>query len=70
MILIDNTKIYSKNNIQELILHSSDDGTPAISPNNCTFLISISQNIMSFYTMCLIYYKGDFNKVVITKYTI
>ena len=67
MVLIDNTKILHKDNIQEVILHGSDDGSPAISPNNCSFLIHLGMNIISFYTICVINNKGDFNKVVITK---
>jgi len=67
MITIDRKTIFAKENIQEVILHESEDGSPAISPNNCTFLISLCSNIISFYTICLIQHKGSFNKVVIAK---
>ncbi len=67
MVIIDNSKLYSKNNIQDIILHNSEDGTPAISPNNCSFLISLNSSVISMYTITLLPNKGEFSKVVIAK---
>lgn len=55
-------------NKKEIILHSTQEGFPAISPNNCAILVNINSCFFSLYNMTLVTLKNKIVKMVITQF--
>lgn len=54
-------------NKKEIILHKSNDNFPAISPNNCAFLISLHNHIFTVYLTTAVVYKNKIVKLMIAQ---
>ena len=57
-------------NKQEIILHKSYDNTPAISPNNCSFLININKSYFTFYSLTTVTYMNKLVKFCIVQFNV
>lgn len=69
----ENLKINPENiiddmNKKEIILHKSEDNCPAISPNNCSFLLNMKNNFFSLYVATAVTYGNKIVKLMIGQY--
>lgn len=53
--------------LREVILHASDDGNLALSPNNIAFLTSLHNSVSTLYVVCVVNYKDKPCKVLINQ---
>jgi hypothetical protein len=57
-------------NKKEVILHNTDDNTPALSPNNSAFLINLDDNLIRFYLVSAITYNKKIVRLMIAECTV
>lgn len=55
---------------REIILHSSKDGIPAISPNNCAILVNLNNQLINFFLVTLVTYQNQIVKCSVTEFVI
>jgi hypothetical protein len=67
---INPEKFICDENKKEIILHKSDDNLPALSPNNCAFLINTNKVYFTIYNLTLVTYKNKIVKFMITQFNI
>jgi hypothetical protein len=60
----------SDQNKKEIILHKSNDNFPAISPNNCSFLVNINKNFFTFYNLTAVTYMNKFVKFAVVQFNV
>jgi hypothetical protein len=60
----------SDQNKKEIILHKSYDNSPAISPNNCSFLINVNKSFFTFYSLTAVTYMNKLVKFSVVQFNI
>lgn len=55
---------------REVIIHSSQDNLPALSPNNCSILINFNSQVINFYVILLGVRKNTITKCFVGNYII
>jgi hypothetical protein len=67
---INHDKIMSNDNKKEIILHKSSDNLPALSPNNCAFLVNINNCFFTFFNLTIVTYHNKVVKFMIAQYNV
>jgi hypothetical protein len=62
-------KFIHEDNKKEIILHSIEN-SPALSPNNCSFLINTNATFFSFYNMTAITYRNKIVKFMVGQFNV
>lgn len=55
---------------REILLHSSQYEIPAISPNNCSILLNLNNQMINFFLVTLVTYKNEIVKCSVTEFVI